>query len=1050
MPIYKSPSTIIRPVDVVSTPLGDPVGTPAIIVGTSRRGEPFVPITISDFEDFVTLFGDIDSERFGPIAMQRWLSSRTAGTYVKLLGIGDGKRRISTGDAAGTVNKAGFVAGSQLVQSSSGVQTHNENAYLGGALGRTYFLGCFMSESAGSTIFSDADIQISGENNAKPILRGILIAASGVSLALNSEVAGNNTPSGVSTGEFSLTGDAGLSFGDIMMGSGDKQNFAVILNGFKPNAEFGNVITASFDPNAPVNTETDGKPLRLAFNTDPTKLEKAGHYLHLFYDVDPKFAVPTASNVTSHVDTNTPGATFTDGINAKLYQTAFLLTASLSRNSGSQTTTDYVGVPNFENFENRYQSAFSPTVFSQKIEGQNYDLFKIYAKDAGTAGSTNYKITIDEFDTGNDTSLTPYPKFNLHVRPLNQPDKDFAEVGGSLETFEGITLDPADNKFISKVIGDRHVYYDFDKDDAESQKIVDKGDYLGTSALIRVEPTDAVREGRIPPKALPIGFRGIYHLVTSGSTQGSSILTGTAEPEAGSEGSLGTSPGITTEIMKSVVQPPLSFRRGLFSLGAGGQKVVDNDFTWGMQVETKNDLSDLNGVNTFDQSLQSHLLYMPDFHRSYQNVWVGDNHGVSDVGGCVFDADRFNNNVFTLERVEVLTSSTDTPDPDQWAHALYSRSGRPAKTLQNSDGVAKESRFLRAEDFEHKESQKYYRFTFPLMGGFDGVNIFDYEKSNFTNTAIVREMEDAAQGKRKGPTVTAYLKAFEILEDKIAYPGSVLSTPGIRHEAVVDEGVELANRRADIFYIFDLQEKDDSNVNLTGSFVTTAESLTNTRNHFLNNPRETTYAAAYFPDIRIDIDLPEDDSGLTGHRVPPTVGVLGAMSREVDHAKLMGVTRGDVGALSAVVNFNDSDLDEFFQAGINVISGPTLQEGAVSTAGSGPFLRSQNTLVRSLSPMSRVAIRRMLLHVRRAVRETMESFIFEKLTPGLYVKVRNSLNDVLIEMQSQGMFKFYQLDVPETLQENREDVNKNALRARILIRPNDASESLIIDSSEGL
>ena len=97
MPIFKSPSTTIRSIDVNNDPLTSPTGVPAIIIGTSRRGQAFVPITVQNFKDFRSLMGSVDRERFGPLAMKYWLANRSAGTYYKLLGIGDGKKRDESG-----------------------------------------------------------------------------------------------------------------------------------------------------------------------------------------------------------------------------------------------------------------------------------------------------------------------------------------------------------------------------------------------------------------------------------------------------------------------------------------------------------------------------------------------------------------------------------------------------------------------------------------------------------------------------------------------------------------------------------------------------------------------------------------------------------------------------------------------------------------------------------------------------------------------------------------------------------------------------------------
>ena len=64
------------------------------------------------------------------------------------------------------------------------------------------------------------------------------------------------------------------------------------------------------------------------------------------------------------------------------------------------------------------------------------------------------------------------------------------------------------------------------------------------------------------------------------------------------------------------------------------------------------------------------------YATTQQPLWVGNNEGVADVEGTVLDSDRFNNNMFTLERVLVKTQSDDTPDPKEWMNALYRRDGK--------------------------------------------------------------------------------------------------------------------------------------------------------------------------------------------------------------------------------------------------------------------------------------------------------------------------------------------------------------------------------------
>jgi len=1007
------------------------------------------------FTQFIGKFGNIDSKRFGPIAMSRWLAHRDAGTYIRLLGIGDGKFRIKSGENAGRVNNAGFLVGASQVQ-ATGTIGPNSYATENGPPGRTYILGCFMSESAGSSIFSDVGIQTKGSNKAHPIIRGILIAASGVHLSLNTEAAAKSTPSSTYNGTYGPAGDAGLSYGDILTGPSNlAQNFIVILNGFKEHGDYKNSITSSFDPMAfdiPGNNEGITSISR-TFNTDPTKIEEAGHYLKSYYDIPTTFAIPTGSEITSHADTNVDGATLSDGANMKLYQTAFLLTSSLGRNEGSASTASEIGIPNFENFENRFTHSFTPWVISQTIQGSITNLFRFHTRDAGLSGANSYKITINGFSTPDENSLSQYPKFDIHLRKIDQSDINFgttdSDSAASIETFLGVSLDPSDEiNYICRKIGDQHTFYDFDKKDDEGQKIVVEGFYRGTSNLIRVEVAPVIADGRGAHGLLPVGFRGLYHLVTSGST---SILTGSCQVDSGTPtGLLASAPGISNSIAASVIQPPVPFREHISMMNPAGSLQVSNILTWGVQFENKHLPEDPNGLNTFMTSSLSFLDYMPDFHTNYQNPWVGDNHGVKDIGGCVLDADRFNAGMFTLENIEVLTSSDDVPDADQWGSARYRRAGKLDSQLANIDGIFHESRFLREKDFSSAPSQKYYSFTFPFLGGFDGTNIFDYDKSNFTTNAVLREINDIEQSLRRGPSVRAYEKALEILEDKTAHEGHLLLTPEMRHPYITNSALEMANRRFDIFYIMDIPEIDEY-----GTFMTSSANnlnLTNTRNYFLNDPKDTTFGAAYYPDVQMKVEGLETSDGL-GLRVPPSVAVISNYASLMDHKKILGSNNGtppDI--LKTAVNFYDEDLDNFFQSGINLISGATIEE---TSAGISPFIRSQHTFDRSLRPMTKIAIRRTILLVQREVRKIMKrAALFEPNDRATRSSLKDELKVKLAELQLQGvikMFRIIMIKSPSTeAQKERmlSDKNNNILRFKIMILPHDASDVLIIDPGD--
>ena len=125
-----------------------------------------------------------------------------------------------------------------------------------------------------------------------------------------------------------------------------------------------------------------------------------------------------------------------------------------------------------------------------------------------------------------------------------------------LETFNNVNLNPSSDRYIARIVGDQHIHYDFDKGEGR-QKLVIDGLYPNRSRFVRVEISDDLDSGAIDATALPMGFRGLNHLVTSGSNEVTPFLTGTMPEDTA------TTAGIGTDEIRRVVQPPVPFRENL-------------------------------------------------------------------------------------------------------------------------------------------------------------------------------------------------------------------------------------------------------------------------------------------------------------------------------------------------------------------------------------------------------------------------------------------------------------------------------------------------------
>ena len=108
---FKSPGFFEQEIELTAEKQ-QPTGVPAGIIGASQMGPAFVPLTLGTFTDFTNRFGGVTPEKFGPYAVNQWLSNRSAVTFMRVLGAG---ANLTSGDFSttrkyGSVKNAGFKA----------------------------------------------------------------------------------------------------------------------------------------------------------------------------------------------------------------------------------------------------------------------------------------------------------------------------------------------------------------------------------------------------------------------------------------------------------------------------------------------------------------------------------------------------------------------------------------------------------------------------------------------------------------------------------------------------------------------------------------------------------------------------------------------------------------------------------------------------------------------------------------------------------------------------------------------------------------------------
>jgi hypothetical protein len=1003
--------------------------------------------------------------------------------------------------------------------------------------------------------------------------------------------------------------------------------FALVLNGHTSGGKYPNVITASFEEldtdyavfdsqigsdDAAVNPAT-GKSVYFpnVFNRDPTKIQEAGHYLHTYYDIPQKFAIVTGTGVIAHSQSG------------KSEPIALILTSSCGRNTGSITniTDNTVGVPNFENFQDRFSAPFSPFVTSQKFFGKRFDLFRFHCFSDG-ADSRFLKFLVSNIRPG---QLEAEGTFIFNVDVFNSKNVSFNQV--PLHSFENCSLDPSSPNFIARIVGDRHPFYDFDTD-VSARKTVIEGSNVLTQQLVRVEASRDVLDGKVPPNAVPCGFRGIHHLVTSGSnasnpaaTKGSSTFNGLAdlvdddgtelilrnadgstvtfvtraafdkssqnggygtpitlgtgditsnqtatealwnafsyaielETSLGQPGlkmsllptdwpvgglteitlthnSLGTSgntlitipanitangttgagstnfsgglslptsiltgsfgpvsslkvPGNAgkfpgNNVLRSVTQPAIAMRERL-SIGLPGTDdmiITSDGISWGIRYEKRYDPS-LGSIATVkpENTTQNLLQFYPGFHTAIQNPSAGDNHGTQNVGGCVLDADVFNRNFFTLERIAIITGSDHDanrsdllPDPREWAAAKYIRSEnlptsliKSIPSIDNSgEKTSDKVRFVEPErDCADQDSRPYLKFTVPMMGGFDGLNIFDQESKNMTDVSVYRERYDTGIVGKNASSTAAYRKAIEIMAEKSETDMSVFTVPGIRHKSVTDLAIQTAEDNFGCMFIADVE------LYVSGNYVTGTlndnETLDfgTTITSFRNRVSENSFAAAYINDVIIDFDVEDVEIINAGvllppKKVPATVAALGVIARTDDllgiHASPMGFVRGKViGSKDIEIEFENSEIAALIKNNIN----PILDVISPPDAPDGMTIVSQATMTTSDSAFDRIGNRRLLIFIRRGVRNIARQILFEPKDQSLVLSFKKDVGSFLTNLQTNKIISDFDIVMTQNITRSPTSNNLQANMDKfkpfgnILNRTNNELESKTIRGS---
>ena len=1066
---FRSPGFFEREIDL-SQRESEIVGVPAGIAGTAQMGPAFVPVTVGSFADFEKRFGTLDPNQFGPYAVREFLKHKTAVTYVRVLGAGanDTGTDISNTMTAGIVKAAGFKIKGTLARMDGARSDAAESGAGKRTKGSVQFIAAVHTVSGAQANYGyspfvendsyDLGIDLDGDASTHDVnlVRAMLFTSTGSRFEIIPGTSGSY-----------YKANSDIAFPD------DSGNFKLILSS-AAGAGFANdegnpgirIYTASLDPDSDAYI---GKIL----NTDPNQFQTEQHLLYADFPVEKHLAEV--------------GQFFSGGLRV----------SSVGLVSGSGNTSAASGITGlsfldgFGRFDTRYSAPRTTSFISQPYGEKEFNLFKFECISDGAVANQKYKISISNIRKSSNP-FDPYGTFAVEVRSFEDSDKAPQVV----EQYNNCTLNPNDDDFVARKIGDMKAFFNFDAELESERKVLVGGKYPNVSSRIRIIMSKEMDAGEVPKDALPFGFRGFGALKTNdtltdhqtgslpNNTGGSlgrrlGCITGAlAERSLTGASAMTSSWARMTQITGSILPPvPMRFKTTMGAMATTGayrgipgeDERVDARLYWGAKFDRlpKYDVNDMpqpwrksNASNTVNNLFRGYSRFLGI--QGLDNLVTGSG------------ADEFNNNKFTLARVclsnRIANDSSGNPSLDTTANtvitgtakehmleACYIRNGQgAAKTYTVNDTVDTSRKRVTLASLAAMTSSVYFnrfsnyaKFTNFFYGGFDGLNILDTDMQRMNDKATSSDTGGLAStsspdiglttdntwgiGSTNG-IVASYRTAARILTDPDASRVNILTVPGIRDGALVDYVQTRLSSYSKAFYVVDIPTYD-SDGNRLFAGATSAPNVSKTSEIFDGRALNDSFSAAYFPDVTI-----EDPINNRPVPVPASVAVLGALGYNDNVAYPWFAPAGfNRAALDFVTNvkvrLNNDDRNTLYDVRINPIATFPSQ---------GYVIWGQKTLQLKKSALDRVNVRRMLLEVKRQVVEVAERIVFEANTAETRARFVSQVSPKLALIQSQQGIDQFKV-VMDASNNTQEDVENNILNGRIVMVPTRAVEFIAMD-----
>ena len=1061
---FKSPGFFEREIEVISRPLTRNTSTPVGVIGPAKKGQAFVPKTVTSVDEFIREFGMPDQDTSAAHAIAEFFSEGgKSATFCRVLGTGSSNRDGSVGFAGFKVDGEALQAG-ESDTAKGAVQFIVAQHKVNDAEHVTY--GIFNDNDSISTAGdSDPDDGVDVANDDKiQLVRAMIFMHKDYSM------------------QVANSGSEAKNDYDLANISANNLFNLNILNVSGPVATQDSIVksyTVSLDPSS-------DQYITKVLNTDSFSFTEKLHFLYADFPVDDELA-----------STNDQA----EGVAILRGDDSFL----------SDGTTPHLDA--YGDFTARFEAPRTTSFISQPFGTAEYDLFHFESLDDGSYASGDYKISIADLKASTEKNYK-YGTFSVQLRKID--DTDDAPV--ILESYSRCNLDPDSPNYVARLIGDQKISLSLDVDSDDEKRLVREGTFSNKSTRVRIVMAGSVSRREVPETSLPFGFRGIPSLrTTKTGKDGLASSDGTD----GKENSLllGRDNGTklfsgdddSTDKLSHSILPPLPFRSKVTkgSMTQSGDTYFQTFFG---QVKDGDDKKSRENVKTslywglhtskvksIDKPNDAGSL---DFNPLIKSLtkYLGK---ISDVKFSGIDADKFNNNKFSLAKVVFPVDDVANLSGsvfDAFLEAVYIRNADvdkenlydPVKQVvkmagsqdpfddEETSGVNKEQRasmaqLLAKDPVKFNKYSLMAKFTAPFYGGFDGLNMLDRDDYFMTDraasTVAAGDSADGQQGHAasggyesglagtelagnnsmqgeglNNNVIMSYRNAVRLMTDELVIDHNVLVVPGIRDSLITDFAARRVRDYGKAIYLMDIPHFDVDTKRIFVSSRGVASGVSDVEETSIEfNTREvdSSYVAAYYPDVMLRDSGDDENAKLTNQRrvrVPSSVVALGALARTDRLTQPWFAPAGfSRGALDRVVSLdvrlNAADRDTLYEANINPIANFPNNQFVIF---------GQKTTQIARTALDRVNVRRLMINIKRRIQKIAQGLLFEQNDAATRNRFIAQASAVLADVRVKQGIEDFRVIMDDT-NNTAEDVDNNRLNGRIVVVPTRAVEFIAMD-----